>query len=256
MLNVAVEAAREAGGYLKAHLGKVRSIERKAGEEKNLVTEIDKGSEELIIRMIRRHFPGHDILAEESGDANRARSDYRWIIDPLDGTTNYTHGFPVFSVSIGLEKKGALELGVIYDPNTNELFTAEKGKGACLNGRRISVSKTATLANSLLVTGFPYNIAENPHQAVERFVGFLMKSQAVRRLGSAALDLAYVACGRFDGFWEVALQPWDMAAGVLIVEEAGGKVTDFQGKPMDIYNKALLSSNGLIHQEMEKILAL
>lgn len=255
MLNVAVEAAQSAGAYLKQHLGKVRSIERKGGEEKNLVTEIDKASEELIISCIKKHFPAHDILAEESGTKNAAKSDYRWVIDPLDGTTNYTHGFPVFSVTIGLERKGVLECGVIFDPNTNELFTAERGKGAYLNGKRITVSKTESLQNSLLVTGFPYNIAENPHRAIERFVSFLMKSQAVRRMGSAALDLAYVACGRFDGFWEVALQPWDMAAGVLIVQEAGGKVTDFQGKPMDIYNKALLSSNGKIHEEMQKILA-
>lgn len=255
MHDVAVEAAKKAGAYLKQNLGKVRSIERKGGEEKNLVTEIDKGSEEIIIGMIRKHFPGHDILAEESGTKNAAKSDYRWIIDPLDGTTNFTHGFPVFCVSIGLEKKGRLELGVIFDPNTNELFTAERGKGAYLNGKRITVSKTDTLQSSLLVTGFPYNIAENPNKAVERFVGFLMKAQAVRRMGSAALDLAYVACGRFDGFWEVALQPWDMAAGVLIVEEAGGLVTDFGGKPMDIYNFALLSSNGKIHEEMRQILA-
>jgi myo-inositol-1(or 4)-monophosphatase len=255
MRDVAVEAARKAGAYLKQHVGKIRSIERKGGEEKNLVTEIDKASEEIIIAMLRKHYPGHDILAEESGTKNAAKSDHRWIIDPLDGTTNFTHGFPVFCVSIGLEHKGVLELGVIYDPNTDELFTAEKGKGAFLNGKKIHVSKTESLQTSLLVTGFPYNIAENPHKAIERFVSFLMKAQAVRRMGSAALDLAYVACGRFDGFWEVALHPWDMAAGVLIVEEAGGKVTDFGGKPMDIYNWALLSSNGKIHEEMQKIVA-
>lgn len=255
MLDVAVEAARKAGAYLKQNVGKIRSIERKGGQEKNLVTEIDKGSEEIIIGILRKHFPGHDILAEESGTKNAAKSDYRWIIDPLDGTTNFTHGFPVFCVSIGLERKGALELGVIYDPNTDELFTAERGKGAFLNGKRIHVSGAESLQTSLLVTGFPYNIAENPHKAIERFIAFLMKAQAVRRMGSAALDLAYVACGRFDGFWEVALHPWDMAAGVLIVEEAGGKVTDFQGKPMDIYNWALLSSNGKIHEEMQAIVA-
>ena len=255
MLNVAVEAAREGGKFLKKNLGKVRSIERKGGQEKNLVTEIDKGSEELIIKLIRKHFPAHDILAEESGARKGAASEYRWIIDPLDGTTNYTHAFPVFCVSIGLEWKGKLLCGVIYDPNTNELFTAERGKGAFLNGKRIGVSKTPTLQNSLLVTGFPYNIAENPHHAIERFVSFLMKSQAVRRMGSAALDLAYVACGRFDGFWEVALQPWDMAAGVLLVEEAGGLVTDFSGGSMDIYKGALLSSNGKIHDEMKQALA-
>jgi myo-inositol-1(or 4)-monophosphatase len=253
MLHVAIDAAKTGGAFLKQNLGKVRSIERKGGEEKNLVTEIDKGSEALIIEHIRKHFPGHDILAEESGTKNAAKSDYRWIIDPLDGTTNFTHGFPVFCVSIGLEKNGHLELGVIYDPNTDELFTAERGKGAFLNGKRIRISTTEKLGSSLLVTGFPYNIAENPHKAVERFVSFLMKAQAVRRMGSAALDLAYVACGRFDGFWEVALHPWDMAAGVLIVEEAGGKVTNFAGGPMDIYNFELLSSNGKVHEEMPSI---
>ncbi len=253
MLHVAIDAARKGGAFLKQNLGKVKNIERKGGEEKNLVTEIDKGSEAIIIGEIKKHFPSHDILAEESGKTHAAKSDYRWIIDPLDGTTNFTHGFPVFCVSIGLEHKGVLELGVIYDPNTDELFSAERGKGAFLNGKRIRVSQAETLSTSLLVTGFPYNIKENPHRAVERFVAFLMKAQAVRRMGSAALDLAYVACGRFDGFWEVALHPWDMAAGVLIVEEAGGRVTNFAGKPMDIYNEELLSSNGRIHEEMMEI---
>ncbi len=254
MLNVAIDTAREAGNYLKQHLGKIKNIERKSGQEKNLVTEIDKGSEEIIIRLLRRYFPSHDILAEESGTRHRLTSEYRWVIDPLDGTTNYTHGFPVFCVSIGLEWKGELLLGVIYDPNTDELFSAEKGKGAYLNGKRIIVSKVDALQRSLLVTGFPYNIADNPGHAVEHFVKFLMKSQAVRRMGSAALDLAYVAAGRFDGFWEVELNPWDMAAGVLLVQEAGGIVTDFRNDPVSIYRKEILASNGLIQTAMIELL--
>lgn len=256
MLNIAIDAAKEAGKYLKQNLGKVRNIQQKEGSEKNLVTEIDKGSEAIIIDIIKKHFPNHDILAEESGTKYKKTSDYRWVIDPLDGTTNYTHGFPVFCVSIGIEHKGELFAGVIYDPNFDELFTAERGKGAYLNGKRISVSKNDALKKSLLVTGFPYNITENPNNAVEHFVKFLMKAQAVRRMGSAAIDLAYVAAGRYEGFWEVALNPWDMAAGALLVLEAGGTMTDFSGKPFSIYNPEVLASNGIVHGEMLDVLTL
>ena len=252
MLDVAVEAAREAGKLLKMHSGKPKSVERKAGQETNLVTEIDRKAEELIINMIRKHYPHHDFLAEESGSRSQ-ESEYRWIIDPLDGTTNFTHGLPVFCVSIGLEQKGSIVLGVVYDPNADELFTAERGKGAYLNRRRIRVSRTTTLIESLLVTGFPYDVQSNPDRVVEHFNNFLMRAQALRRLGSAALDLCYVAAGRFDGFWEVSLNPWDMAAGVLIVEEAGGRYTDFLGNPSTIYKKNLLTSNGLIHQQMVEV---
>ncbi len=254
MLTIAIDAARTAGKFLKQNLGKAKDIQRKGGQEKNLVTEIDKGSEKLIIDIIKTHFPGHDILAEESGGKMGKQSDYRWIIDPLDGTTNFTHGFPVFCVSIGLEYKGELQLGVIYDPNFDELFTAEKGNGAYLNGKRISVSSIDSLAASLLVTGFPYNILENPNHAVEHFVKFLMKAQAVRRMGSAAIDLAYVAAGRYEGFWEVALHPWDVAAGALLVTEAGGTITDFQGGPFSIYKPEVLASNGAVHKEMMEAL--
>ena len=250
-LNVAIEAAREAGKFLKLNLGKVKSIETKK-EEINLVTEIDRESESRIIQIIRRNFPHHDILAEESGGKSGG-SDYRWIIDPLDGTTNYTHAFPVFSVSIALEYRGEVILGVVYDPNFDELFYAEKGKGAFLNGRRITVSKTDKLIKSMLATGFPYNIKENPDHCVEHFVNFLMTAQAIRRLGSAAIDLVYVACGRLDGFWEVNLNPWDVAAGQLIVKEAGGKVTGFLGEEFNIYSKRILASNGLIHDQMIEV---
>jgi myo-inositol-1(or 4)-monophosphatase len=253
MLDVAIEAATTAGKHLKKHLGKVRDIQKKSGQEKNLVTEIDKASEKIIIGIIKKHFPKHEILAEESGRTLGA-SRYKWIIDPLDGTTNYTHGFPVFCVSIGVEYKNELVYGVVYDPNFDELFTAEKGKGAFLNGKKIHVSKTEKLSASLLVTGFPYNIAENPNHAVEHFVNFLVHAQAVRRMGSAAIDLAYVAAGRYDGFWEVALNPWDMAAGALLVREAGGKLTDFSVKEFSIYQKEIVASNGIVHPQMIEIL--
>lgn len=254
MIQTAIEAAREAGKLLKHHLGRVREIREKSGQEKNLVTEVDRKSEDLIIGIIRRRHPGHAILAEESGTGG-SDSEFKWIIDPLDGTTNYAHGFPVFCVSIAVERKGTVVAGVIYDPNLDELFTAEKGKGAYLNGKRMNVSRIDSLGRSLLVTGFPYTIADNPSHAIEHFIRFLRKSQAVRRMGSAAIDLAYVAAGRYEGFWEVALNPWDTAAGVLLVEEAGGRVTDFFGGPYSIYKPEVLASNGLVHRQMADTLA-
>jgi myo-inositol-1(or 4)-monophosphatase len=253
ILSTAIAAARAGGAILREHLGKVRSIELKDGEEKNLVTEIDRQSEETIIGIIHSAYPGHAILAEESGGAGS--SEYRWVIDPLDGTVNYTHGFPVFSVSIGVERNGELIAGVVYDPNFDEMFTAELGKGAYVNGARIQVSAAHELKRSMLVTGFPYNIAENPNHAIEHFVNYLLHSQAVRRMGSAAIDLAYVAAGRYDGFWEVALNPWDMAAGILLVREAGGTVTGFHGEPFTLNDKAILATNGLIHDQMKAVLA-
>jgi myo-inositol-1(or 4)-monophosphatase len=254
MVNIAIEAALEAGKFLKYNVGKVKNIERKKGEETNLVTEIDKQSEALIINKIRQHFPTHDILGEESG-IHDAQSDYRWIIDPLDGTTNYTHGMPIFCVSIGIEYKGGIIAGAIYDPTSDEMFTAEKGKGAFLNGKKIRVSSHETLINSLLVTGFPYNVKENPGNVIEHFVHFLPVAQGIRRLGSAALDMAYIACGRLDGYWEVFLNPWDKAAGILLVREAGGMVTTFTGNEADvIYTADTLATNGLIHHEMLSII--
>jgi myo-inositol-1(or 4)-monophosphatase len=254
MLSTAIEAAREAGKILKQHLGKVGDVRRKLGQEKNLVTEIDKKSEEAIIRIIKRHHPGHSVLAEETGRGGSG-SEFTWIIDPLDGTTNYVHALPVFCVSIALEQGDRIIAGVIYDPNRDELFSAERGSGAFLNGKRIHVSEADALSRSLLVTGFPYTIAENPSPAVAHFVRFLTKAQAVRRMGSAAIDLAYVAAGRFDGFWEASLNPWDMAAGALLVEEAGGIVTGFSGQPFSIYQPQILASNRLIHREMIETLS-
>jgi len=254
LLHIAQEAAVEAGTFLKESVGKVKSIETKKGEVRNLVSDIDKGSEERIIQRIRRRYPRHAVLAEESG-GGASEAEYRWIIDPLDGTTNFLHGLPIFSVTIGVEHRGEIVAGVIYNPNMEELFVAERGSGAFLNGNRISVSGNSKLINSLVVTGFPYTIAENPDHAVDHFVNFLSEARGVRRLGSAALDLAYVAMGRFDGFWEVSLQPWDMAAGVLIVREAGGRTSDFTGSPTSVYRKQIVASNGLIHDEMVRVLA-
>jgi myo-inositol-1(or 4)-monophosphatase len=253
MIEVAIEAAREAGKFLKFSVGKVRNVEQKKGEERNLVSEIDRGAEERIIAIIKRRYPSHAFLAEESG-GSEAPTEYRWIIDPLDGTTNFLHGVPIFSTSIAVEHKGEVVAGVVYDPMADEMYTAEKGSGAFLNGKRLKVSTASRMIQSLLVTGFPYDIAQNPEQAVERFVGFLMAAQGVRRLGSAALDLSYVAAGRFDGFWEVSLNPWDMAAGALFVREAGGVTTDMFGAPLNIYQKGVVASNGLIHETMLEVL--
>ncbi len=253
MLSIAIEAAREAGRFLNLSLGKVRTIEQKKGEERNLVSEIDRGAEERIIAIIKRRFPTHAILAEESG-GSEAPAECRWIIDPLDGTTNFLHGVPIFCTSIAVEHNGEVVAGVVYDPCRNEMFTAEKGSGAFLNGKRLKVSNQSRLIDSLLVTGFPYDIAANPDGVVERFVGFLMAARGVRRLGSAALDLSYVAAGRFDGFWEVYLNPWDMAAGALFVREAGGMTTDMNGVPLNIYQKRVVASNGTIHQAMLEVL--
>ena len=254
MLDVAVDAARQAGAFLKERMGQVRGIETKAGNVRDLVSEIDRASEQKIISIIKSRYPDHAILAEESGGGVHA-VEYRWVIDPLDGTINYIHGVPVFCVTIALEHKGEIIAGVVYDPNLGELFTAEKGKGAFLNGKQLHVSHTRDLINSLLVTGFPYDIARNPDSAVEHFVHFLNEARGIRRLGSAALDLSYVAAGRFDGFWEVSLNPWDMAAGMLFVHEAGGKVTDFTGGPSSIYRKQILATNGVIHEAMLRVLA-
>ena len=253
MISVAIEAARAAGEFLLEHVGNVKNIETKQGEARNLVSEIDRGSERRIIGMIKERYPTHAILAEESG-GSEAAAEYKWIIDPLDGTTNFLHAVPIFSVTIAIEHRGEIIAGVVYDPNHEEMFTAEKGSGAFLNGERMKVSTAATLIETLLVTGFPYDIANNPDRASERFVGFLMEAQGIRRLGSAAMDLAYVAAGRFDGFWEVHLNPWDMAAGSLLVREAGGSVTDFAGKPSSVYVRQVLASNGLVHGAMLDVL--
>ncbi len=227
--------------------------------ELDLVTESDLASERLIIDRIKTHYPRHTILAEESGinlpAAEGAQSDWRWIIDPLDGTTNYAHGYPCFCVSMGLERNGTLEVGVIYDPLRDEVFAAERGQGAALNGKRIHVSPTPSLASALLCTGFPYDVRERS-QFARHFANFIMNAQGVRRDGAAALDLAYVAAGRFDGFWEEGLKPWDVAAGILLIEEAGGRVSDYHNGPLDIFTPPILATNGLIHEQMMSVLAI
>ena len=253
LLSTAVRAARGAGDILLRHLGRLRYIETKNGQQTNLVTEADREAELRIIEIIRTDWPDHAVLGEEGG-AHAGSAPYTWIIDPLDGTTNFTHAFPIFSVSIAVERDGELLAGVVYDPARDELFHAVRGGGAWLNEARICVSETADIEHSMLVTGFPYNVRENPDYCRERFVAFLNNAQAVRRLGSAALDCAWVAAGRLDGFWEVALQPWDKAAGVLLVEEAGGRVSDFAGRTHSIYEEPFLASNGHIHDDMVRIL--
>ena len=256
MLNFAIQTARDAGSILADRIGRALQVSNKG--DIDLVTEADLASEKLIIDRIKSHYPRHGILAEESGaiegfKAVSGETEWRWIVDPLDGTTNYAHGYPCFCVSIGLERSGLLEIGVVYDPNRDEVFAAERGQGATLNDRRIRVSAVEDLNAAMLCTGFPYNVRERPNFARD-FANFTMEAQAVRRDGSAALDLAYLACGRFDGFWEDGLNAWDTAAGMLLIKEAGGKVTDFTGAPLSIYTPKVLASNGLIHDRMMQVL--
>ena len=251
-LHEAVIAARIAGRYQQSRFASTLDIEMKG--DKNLVTEVDRESERLIVEHLLSRFPDHDIVAEE-GDYLQKVSPFRWIIDPVDGTTNYAHGYPWFCSSIGLELGGELVAGVIYNPVYDELFTATKGGGAHLNGSRLSVSARATLKNSLLGTGFPYDCATDPANNFANFVAFQKMARGIRRAGAAALDLAYVAAGRLDGFWELKLKAWDVAAGVLMVREAGGVVTTFDGSLYDIFNDRIVASNGLIHGEMVTMLA-
>ncbi len=244
--------AVEAGALLLERLNDLHTVQYKG--EINLVTEADRLSEALIVERIRRAFPGHDILAEESPETMKG-SCFRWIIDPLDGTTNYAHGYPIFCVSVALEVEGEIRLGAVYNPMLSELFVAENGEGAFLNGRRLAVSRAAKLSQSLLATGFPYDLRENRNNNFAYYRAMAMNAQAVRRAGAAALDLAYVAAGRFDGFWELRLMPWDTAAGWLLVTEAGGIVTDLRGDPYQLHSPHMLASNSLIHGEMTDILA-
>ena len=253
MLSFAIETARAAGAVLYEKFGRGVNISKKG--EIDLVTEADLASEALIIERIKNRFPQHSILAEESGEAIVIGGDksWKWIIDPLDGTTNYAHGYPCFCVTIALEHDGEVVIGVTYDPTREELFAAERGGGATLNGKPIKVSPETVLGDALIVTGFPYNFRQN-NDFQRHLYGFLMKARGVRRDGSAAIDMAYVACGRFDGFWEEGLNPWDVAAGKLLIEEAGGLVTDYAGERLNIYQPPLCASNGRVHQQMLDIL--
>ena len=220
----------------------------------NLVTEMDRLSEAEIVSILNREFPEFGILAEES-DEKKGGAPYRWILDPLDGTTNYAHGYPFFSISLALEKDGEVVWGIVYDPLREEIFMGELGKGASVNGKLLKVSATENVGSSFLCTGFPYDVRESSENNLSYFNRFTKTARAIRRDGSAALDLCYVAMGRFDGFWEVKLHPWDTAAGSLIVKEAGGQVTDFKGAPFNLNGNELLASNGLIHKDMVTVLS-
>lgn len=251
-LEAAKEAAFKAGEEILLALGDdERQIEYKG--DLDLVTEMDRRSESLIREHLADSFPHIAVLAEEGG-ASGENVHARWIIDPIDGTTSYAHGLPHFALSIGLELEGTVRVGVVYNPPLGECFTAIKGKGAWLNGKGLKVSKTRELDKSLLATGFPYDRRRSPQNNLDKFGAFLMKAQGIRRMGSAALDLCYTAAGRFDGYWEMKLKPWDTAAGVLILTEAGGMVTDFSGGEYSIYGSELLASNGCIHNQMLTIL--
>ena len=256
MLDFAIQTARDAGRILAERFGRASLKVTQKGEI-DLVTEADLASELLIVERIRSYYPRHAILTEEAGDGARdaAASDYKWIIDPLDGTTNYAHGYPCFCVSIGLEYKKELVLGVVYDPSRDEMFAAERGDGATLNGRAIRVSAVEDLNRALLCTGFPYDVRER-NDFARHFVNFIMHAQGVRRDGAAALDMAYVACGRFEGFYEEGLQPWDVAAAIVIIEEAGGRVSRYDGTPASIYTPPIMASNTFVHDEMMRVLAL
>ena len=251
----AVELARSAGEVLNHYASRDKQVELKG--RGNLVTVADKESEALILDAIRARYPDHSVLAEESGPmASRGDSPtHRWIVDPLDGTTNYAHRYPMFSVSIALEVNQRMECGAVYDPVRDEMFSARRGSGARLNGEPISVSEVSSLGDALLLTGFPYNIEERVSWAMGLFRGFLLKAQAIRRGGSAALDLCHLAMGRCDGFWELDLHPWDTAAGVLILEEAGGRVSRFDGGSYHVESREILASNGQFHDAMMAAIA-
>lgn len=247
------EAIDESAKILLEYLDTDFEIGRKLNYS-DLVTEVDKKSEAKIIEIVHKHFPEHNVLSEEVGNLNML-SDYVWIVDPIDGTINYAHSVPIFCISIALEIKKEVVLGMVYNPITKERFFAEKGKGAFLNDKKISVTDTGALRDALLVTGFPYGAKDNMDHCIDHFVNFVKLGLPIRRLGSAAIDICYVACGHFDGFWEVSLNAWDVAAGYLIAKEAGAVLTDFFGKDYSIYNKQILATNGKIHNEMMGVLA-
>jgi len=246
-MEFAEEVARGAGEILRRNYGRRQSIHFKG--EINLVTDVDRESEAYLMERIRSSFPDHGILSEESSE-RLSPSPYRWIIDPLDGTTNYAHNYPCFCVSVALESNGELLAGAVFNPLLSESFTASAGGGAFLNGERIAVSGIEDLRRSLLSTGFAYDVKESTDNNLDFFREFVFAGQAIRRDGSAALDMCYLACGRFDGFWELKLHPWDTAAGLLLLREAGGVATRLDGSPYDIHQPDILASNGRIHEQM------
>jgi myo-inositol-1(or 4)-monophosphatase len=250
-LETAIEIAREAGALLAEF--HARGVEFELKGDFDLVTEADRSSERLIIERLKKNFPSHDIVAEEGG-GHESGAEYRWYVDPLDGTTNFAHGFPMFNVTLGLEHRGEMIAGVVFDPVHAEMFTAEKGSGAFLNGSRIHVSKAQRVEDALVATGFPSR-KRHENVNVHFYYQLAMISHGVRRAGAAALDLAYVASGRLDAFWEFGLNPWDMAAGVLLIQEAGGTCSDMYGGPMSLRGRHLLADNGIIHQPMLDVFA-
>jgi len=250
-LETSAEIAREAGALLTTYFERRVAVELKG--EYDLVTEADRASERLVIDRLRSHFPAHSIIAEEGG-GHSGSSEYCWYVDPLDGTTNFAHGFPMYNVTMALEQSGELIAGVIFDPTRNEMFASERGSGAYLNNRRIRVSKVGHVGDSLVATGFPSR-KRHLNVNVHFYYQLAMQTHGVRRAGSAALDLAYVASGRLDGFWEFGLNPWDMAAGILVVTEAGGTCSDMHGGPVDLRGPHLLADNGAIHEEMLGVFA-
>jgi myo-inositol-1(or 4)-monophosphatase len=250
--DVAVEAALQAGAFLRSRFGARHRVSYK-GSPTNLVTEMDRGAEAIILDAIRGRFPEHGILAEESG-ARDGTVPHRWIVDPLDGTTNYAHGLPFYCVSIALEVDGALAVGVLFDPNRDECFVAERGRGATLNGEALRVSATAVLGESLLGTSYPNDLRTAPRNNLAEHAALIQRCRSVRTLGSAALGLAAVAAGRLDGYWEQRLGPWDVAAGALLIQEAGGTVTAVHGGPLDLAAPTIAASNGAIHSDMVQTL--
>lgn len=255
-LDIATEAALTGGAILQTYWGKLEQIQQK-GRPGDLLTEADQAAEVAILSVLQRHFPEHQILAEESGVQGNQTSPYLWAIDPLDGTTNYAHQYPCFATSVGLLIDGQPQVGVVFNPFHNELFRAAKGLGATRNRQPIQVSQTSELANSLLITGFAYDRRETPDNNYAEFCHLTHLTQGVRRGGAASIDLAYVACGRVDGYWERGLSPWDMAAGIVLVEEAGGKVTAYDQRPQELKSGRILATNGWIHaalsQELLKV---
>lgn len=257
-LELAIQAAKEAGDFARNVQRTELEISTKTNEM-DIVTPVDSRNERMIRETVLSRFPDHVFLGEELGasdeDSATKAGAVRWIIDPIDGTVNFAHGLPIWCVSIGVEVNGMVECGVIYQPNLGEMFTVRRDHGAFLNGERIHVSKNAVPSKSLFVTGFPYNVDENPESVIEQFARFLRKGLLIRRLGSAALDLAYVACGRMEGFWEIGLSPWDTSAGQLMVREAGGRVTHYDGSDYHIYKRSIIATNGLHHDMIFDILS-
>ena len=249
-LQLAIDAVLRAGAMQRAAFGGELAVSKKGTID--LVTDVDVAIERMFRALVGERYPGHDVLGEELGapSGDRPPSSHCWIFDPIDGTTNFTHGLPIFCASLALEIEGTLAVAAVYDPSRDELFTAERGRGAWLNGQRVHVSAVPALVDALLVTGFPYTVHTDPDETLGLFGRFVTRSRAVRRLGSAALDVCYVAAGRMDGFWEQGLGPWDIAAAALLVEEAGGRISDLDGRPFQARTGRLLATNGRLHEQM------